>query len=298
MRKISVLLVILSLLLCGAIFGAEGDVLWTRTHNGPASWIDEGRGIAVDASGNVYVTGWESVTGELDNIWVRKYNSDGNEVWTRTHDGTDHGEDCGYGIAVDGSGNVYVTGYEEVTEESLNIWVRKYDSDGNEVWTQTYNGPDNDDDYGFGIAVDGSGNVYLAGSEFVTEELLNIWVRKYNSDGNEVWTQTYNGTYNGNDYGFGITVDGSGNVYVIGLEWVSGESNNIWVRKYDSDGDEVWTQTYNGAADESDEGWGIAVDGSGNVYVTGCESDAGLWKIWVGKYDSEGTKVWTQTYNQ
>ena len=93
MRKISILLVILFFLFCGTIFGAEGDVVWTRTHNGPANNYDQGKGIAVDGSGNVYVTGSEYVIVEQANIWVRKYDSDVDVVWTRTHNGTANGSE-------------------------------------------------------------------------------------------------------------------------------------------------------------------------------------------------------------
>jgi hypothetical protein len=293
------LLVIFSFLFCGMIFAAEGDVIWTRTHNGSANSCDGGYGIAVDASGNVYVTGCEYVIGEWFNIWVRKYDSDGNEIWTRTYNGTSNDWDEGHGIAVDRSGNVYVIGDEYVTGESSNIWVRKYDSNGNEIWTRTYNGTGNGWDEGYDIAIDGSGNVCVTGYESVTEEGRNIWVRKYDTDGDVIWTRTYNGTTDGSDVGNGIAVDGNGNVYVTGSEYKSDtERSNIWVRKYDSNGNEVWTRTYNGSANYWDEGHGIAVDGSSNVYVTGYEWVTGEWfNIWVRKYDSNGNEVWTRTYN-
>jgi len=111
--------------------------------------------------------------------------------------------------------------------------VRKYDSAGNEVWTRTYNGTANGDDSGSDIAVDGSGNIYVTGSEWVTEQWLNIWVRKYDSAGKELWTRTYNGIANYLDEGTGIAVDGSGNVYVTGCESVTMWDYDIWVRKYE-----------------------------------------------------------------
>ncbi len=296
MRKISVLLAILFFLFSGNIFGAEGDVIWTRTYDGAAHQDDEGYGIAVDGNGNVYLTGYEWVAGEWANIWVRKYDSDGDEVWTRYYNGG--GDDIGYGIAVDGSGNVYVTGYKAVTWEGPNIWVRKYTSGGDEVWTKTYNGPADGWDEGHGIAVDGSGNVYVTGYETVTGEGKNIWVRKYDSDGDVVWTRTYDGAASQNDEGHAIAVDASGNVYVTGYEYVTGELTNIWVRKYDSGGDVVWTRTYDGAANKNDGGYGITVDGSGNVYVTGYEFVTGESdNIWVRKYNSNGGEIWTRTHN-
>lgn len=298
MRKISVLLVILSFVFCGTIFAAEGDVLWTRTYNDAANADDYGYGVAVDGEGNVYVVGSDYVIGQNDNIWVRKYDTNGYVVWTSTYNGADNGVDIGDGIAVDGSGNVYVTGREKVTGEGYNIWVRKYDSDGDEVWTKTYTSAGNENDYGYGIAVDGSGNVYVTGFEYVSGENSNIWVRKYDSDGYEVWTKTYNNTNNDSDIGYGIAVDESGNVYVVGYEMTIAEAANIWVRKYDSDGDVVWTRTYNDAEDNDDLGYGIAVDGSGNVYVTGSEWVTGEQdNIWVRKYNSDGDVVWTKTHD-
>ncbi len=228
------------------IFAAEGDAIWTRTYNGTADDYDVGLDIAADGSGNVYVTGYETdIVGGI-NIWVRKYDSDGNEVWTRIHNGTADDWDGGSGIAVDRNGTIYITGWEKVTGQGFNIWVRKYDSNGNEIWTKTYNGEANDDDRGGGIVVNGSGNVYVTGSEYVNGQNGNIWVRKYDPSGKELWTKTYNGTYNGYDEGSDIAVDGSDNVYVIGYESVTEEENNIWVRKYDSAGKELWTRTHSG----------------------------------------------------
>jgi len=298
MRKISVLLVVLTFIFCGTIFGAEGDVLWTRTYNGVDNGDDLSYGITVDENGDVYVTGYESVSGESYNIWVRKYDTNGYEVWTSTYNGTDNLSDRGYGIAVDGSGNVYVTGCETAPGQKTNIWVRKYDPDGNVVWTKTHNGPANWYDFGYGIAVDGSGNVYVTGEEYVAGELYDIWVRKYDSSGNEVWTRTYRGPVNQYDEGYGIAVDGNGNVYVTGYETVAGEGHNIWVRKYNADGNVVWTKTYNGVDNQDDEGRAIAVDRNGNVYVTGFEVVIGEdCNIWVRKYRSNGDIVWTRTYN-
>jgi len=299
MRKITVVVVVLSFLFCGTIFGAEGDVLWTRTYNGVDDSNDHGYGIAVDGDGNVYVTGYETVTGEMSNIWVRKYDSSGNVEWTRTYNGPGNKADTGMGIAVDGSGNVYVTGYEYLIAESYNIWVRKYNSNGEEVWTKTYNGASSDVDCGYGIAVDGNGNVYVAGYETVTGEWANIWVRKCDPDGEEIWTKTHNGPDNGSDRAYAIAVDGRGNVYVTGYEDRGAPNeDDIWVRKYNSNGGEVWTKTHNGSGDDDDEGAGIAVDGMGNVYVTGSEVVTGEGRnIWVRKYNSNGDELWTRTHN-
>ncbi len=266
-------------------YDSNGNTIWTRTHNGVANNGDAGNSITVDSSGNVYVTGYEGVAGESFNIWIRKYNPDGSTNWTRTHNGSANGQDAGNSITVDSNGNVYVTGSEDVTGEAYNIWIRKYDSSGNTNWTRTHNGSGNDNDGGYGIAVDSSGNVYVTGYEEVTGESDNIWIRKYDSSGNTIWTRTYNDSDNLNDFGQGIAVDSSSNVYVAGSEVVAGESFNIWIRKYNPDGSTNWTRTHNGAISGSDHGRSIAVDSSGNVYVTGFEDVTGeSANIWVRKY--------------
>ncbi len=264
-------------------FSNNGIGIWTNTYNGVSNSYDKGNGIAVDNSGNVYVTGYIT-TGTGNDIWVCKFDNNGNGIWTNTYTSSGSFSDRGKGIAVDTSGNVYVTGDEYVIGEGNNIWVCKFSNNGIGIWTNTYNGNANNSDLGNGIAVDTSGNVYVTGYEHNGAN-YDIWVRKYDTDGNTDWTRTYNGVANGYDKGNGIAVDNSGNVYVTGYEH-NGlvQYHNIWVRKYDTDGNTIWTRTYNGA-DNDDKGNGIAVDTSGNVYVTGyeevavCSSD-----IWIRKY--------------
>ena len=140
---------------------------------------DEGNGIAVDASGNVYVTGSYNGTATFGtttktsaggyDIFVAKYNSSGTLQWVQSAGGTSY--DYGRGIAVDASGNVYVTGYYEgtatfgtttkISAGGHNIFVAKYNSSGALQWVQSARGTLYD--IGSDIAVDGSGNVYVTG---------------------------------------------------------------------------------------------------------------------------------------
>lgn len=258
--------------------------IWSKYYN-KGTTNNNGLGVALDGSGNVYITGYETFLGQGLNIWTRKYDKDGNEKWTQTYNDGDDWTDVGNDIAVDSAGNVYVAGYETTIGQAQNIWIRKYDTDGNEKWTSTHNGNTDLNDVANGVTVDGSGNVYVAGSEYSFGQGSNVWAAKYDTDGNLKWIRTHNGEIDGNDEGKGIALDNAGNVYVAGYETVEGQGKNAWIRKYDNDGNIIWTQTYNGSANGNDAANGIAIDGSGNMYVAGYETfDGRETDIWVRKY--------------
>lgn len=257
-------------------YDADGNTVWTRTYNSPLNSFDSGYGVGVDPAGYVYVTGTEwRGSGEGYNVWLRKYDQDGNIIWTRTYNSPASDDDVGQGVAVGPDGNVYVTGYETRPDlgESMNTWVGKYDSDGNEIWIRTYSSPGEDWDQGWGVAVDPGGNVYVSGFEDRAElgQGWDIWLRKFDGDGNTLWTRTYNSPADGWDRGWDVSLDASGNVYVTGHENRTdlGQASNIWLRKYDPDGNVLWTQSYNSPGNGVDYGYDVAVDADGNVFVTG-----------------------------
>ena len=284
-----------------------------------SSGINDGSDIATDGSGNVYVTGYSNATwngpagqnplhahsGSGD-IVVLKLDSSGSYQWHTFYGSS--GTDDGYDIATDGSGNVYVTGLSDATwngpvgesplhahSGSSDIFVLKLDSSGSYQWHTFYGSSGSD--YGFGIATDGSGNVYVTGMSNATWNSTGGWpplhahsgsndivVLKLDSSGSYQWHTFYGSS--GSDYGYGIATDGSGNVYVTGYSdatWNGpvGESpplhahsgsDDIVVLKLDSYSGSYQWHTFYGSSGY-DYGNGIATDGSGNVYVTGL-SDA------------------------
>ena len=281
-------------------YDANGNRLWTRLLG--TSDLDLGFGIAVDTKGNAYITG---------NIGVCKYDTNGNRLWTRLL-GTS-GSEVGYGIAVDTNGNAYITGS---TPEDLDgntnagnedIFVSKYDTNGNKLWTKLLGS--SSPDYGNGIAVDTNGNAYLTG--YTRGDLdgntnagdYDIFVSKYDTNGNRLWTRLL-GT-SGHDVGFGISVDTNGNAYTTG--YTPGDldgntnagPNDIFVSKYDTNGNRLWTRLLGTSDDEV--GHGIAVDTKGNAYITGFtygdldgNTNAGGQDIFVSKYDTNGNRLWTR----
>src|SRR5262249_24373065 len=190
------------------------------------------------------------------------------------------GFDVASGMAVDDSGNIYVTG-SSVGPGSCNFYCSdyatiKYDPSGTQQWVTRYNGPANDDDHPAAIAVDNSGNVYVTGAS-----LGSAWPNydyatiKDDTTGNQLWVARYNGPGNDMDFANAIAVDASGNVYVTGSSRGAGGDFDYATVKYDSSGQQQWIARYNGPGNVDDEAYGIAVDASGNVYVTGDSGGSG-----------------------
>jgi hypothetical protein len=115
---------------------------WVARYDGPANGYDLAWAIAVDGSGNVYVTGQSRGSGTDDYATV-KYDANGNQLWIARYDGPANGYDLAWAIAVDGSGNVYVTGKSIGAGTDTDYATVKYDTNGNELWVARYDGPAN-----------------------------------------------------------------------------------------------------------------------------------------------------------
>jgi hypothetical protein len=266
------------------------DFAWVKKLGGTSN--DRGRSIAVDASGNVYTTGYFQGTVDFDpgpgtfnltstggyDIFISKLDASGNFVWGKQLGGTSPGQ--GYSIAVDASGNVYTTGlfggtvdfdpgpgtFNLTSAGSDDIFISKLDASGNFVWAKRMGGTDID--RGYSIAVDTSWNVYTTGY-------------------------------------FEGTVDFDPGPGIFNL--TSAGSDDIFISKLDASGNFVWVKRMGGTS--IDNGNSIAVDASGNVYTTGLfggtvdfdpgpdtfnlTSD-GSWDIFISKLDASGNFVWAK----
>ncbi|MBA3726190.1 MAG: SBBP repeat-containing protein, partial [Armatimonadetes bacterium] len=144
-------------------YDSNGNQLWAARYNGPGSRWDEARALAVDGAGNVYVTGYSWSDATREDYATIKYDSNGNQLWVARYNGPWNDYDAAYALAVDGVGNVYVTGGSYGVGTATDYATIKYDSNGNQLWVARYNGPGNDIDAAYALAVDGAGNVYVTG---------------------------------------------------------------------------------------------------------------------------------------
>ena len=284
-------------------YSPSGNVIWAKQAGGSGS--DTGIGVAADNVGNCYVTGAFTgaasfgstnlnATGGTD-IFLAKYDGSGNVVWVTQAGGS--GADTGHGIALDGNGNIYVSGQftgtanfgatNLISQGGLDGFVAKYNSNGGFVWVQQFAGTSGDD-YGYRIASDASGKTHLVGTFFSTvltagtfsitnNGVRDIFIAELNSQGDITWLKGAGGT--SDDQGFNIAVDQNGNSYITGFfkttanfgNNVSITSRGFWdafVAKFDGTGTALWA-TNMGGINYNDFGNGIVVDAFNNVYVSG-----------------------------
>jgi uncharacterized delta-60 repeat protein len=279
-------------------YSPDGDLLWAKTYAGSATGVDYGYALAVDQSGNAYVAGFGNGDNPTFDIFVLKYDADGNSVWTQrwTSPITNYSA-YAYSIAVDNQGNVFTTGFESDGLTDGEFITLKFNSSGVLQWATPYNGSTSSIDYANHIVVDSDGNSYITGWSGGANNLHDMTTIKYDPDGNELWVKRYNGSVDDNDYAYWLALDGSGNVYVAGQSVETGSDNDITTIKYAANGDEIWVRHYDGPAHGYDAGQAIAVDADGNAYVTGNHTLATGLECVTLKYSAAGDLLWTASFN-
>ncbi len=279
-------------------YNSSGDAVWVKRYDGPANGSDCATSLAVDAGGNVYVTGRSYGSSTQDDYATIKYNSSGDAVWVRRYNGPGNSYDFANALAVDASGNVYVTGGSYGSSNDLDYATIKYSSLGDTVWVRRYNGPGNSHDQASSLAVDVGGNVYVTGRSAGSSTYDDYATIKYNSSGDAVWVRRYSGPGDSSDYAAAIAVDANGNVYVTGWSFGSGTNEDYGTIKYSSSGDTVWVRRYNGPGNSHDQATSLAVDAGGNVYVTGGSAGSSTYEDYATiKYSSSGDPVWVRRYD-
>jgi hypothetical protein len=275
-----------------------GLELWVARYNGPANSFDAALSLALDSVGNVYVTGGSTSSGNNHDYTTIKYDASGNQLWVALYDGPVNALDQAHSIAVDGDGNVYVTGQSPGSGTAMDYATLKYDTNGNQLWVARYNGPANSYDYAYSLAVDGGGNVYVTGMSWGIGTYYDYATIKYDTNGIQIWVARASGPGYGLDKATSLALDESGNVYVTGYSPGGGMPDDYVTIKYDAAGNQVWRAHYNGPGNDVDHASSIAVDSSGNVYVTGQSVGSGTaYDYATVKYDASGDQLWIARYN-
>jgi len=263
-------------------YSSAGEELWKSFYNGPGNSDDEASAITIDNQNNVYITG-KSKHGGFSSTYdfaTIKYNTNGEEQWVSRYDGPDQDVDAGVSVAVDGSGNVFVTGTSTGSGTLYDYATIKYNSNGEEQWVKRYDGDANREDTPVKILLDKSGNIYVTGQSRKTSLLgsEDYATVKYNSSGDELWVKRFDGDASSTDIPFDLKIDNGNNIYVTGYsETGSGAvTKDICTIKYGADGFEQWIAFYDNSENTGDEPVGIGLDNAGNVYVAGSSKQAYL----------------------
>jgi hypothetical protein len=287
-------------------YNSSGEVQWAKRAGTPRG--DAGTGIAVDEQGNVYVTGYfsgfigfdsftlsastaPSASVFLSDIFVVKYNSNGDVLWARKAGGND--TDTGQGIAVDGNGNVFITGFfNDVatfgsvtltsTKES-DIYLAKYSTAGDLQWAQKAGGLFSD--AGRSVAVDKNGSVFLTGTfhtlatiggqSLTSKGGTDTFLAKFDQNGALQWLRQAGGAMD--DAVGDVAVDDAGNAGMtgsfLGVADIAGTSltskgvSDIFVATFDAAGTLKWTSGVGGV--NYDQGMRVRFGKNGNVYLAG-----------------------------
>jgi hypothetical protein len=322
--------------------GPSGAHVWSEDFGGTGSFDSAVvLGMAVDDLGELATTGTiQNIvnlgTGQMTSagstdIFVAKYASNGTPLWSKRF-GSTLG-DVGKAVAIDGTGSVYITGYFRgsvdfgggpLSTSSTSAFLAKYSSTGLHLWSKKLSTPTSGMDEGDALAVDGNNNVLVGGIVYQTSDFgggsltsaggADIFLAEYSSTGAHTWSKRMGGT--GEDWVNKVAVDGSGGPVVTGYfnasvdfgggMLTSAGGKDIFVARYSSNGSHVWSKRMGGSLDDIAKS--VAVDGGGNVVVTGnfastsvdfgggAFPNSGGANIFLVKYSSTGTHVWSKQF--
>ncbi|RPI17501.1 MAG: T9SS C-terminal target domain-containing protein [Ignavibacteriae bacterium] len=291
-----------SFLITSALFSQVVGEQWVSRYNGSANTFDGANCLTIDNAGNVYTAGSSYQTGTSRDMLTIKITPLGDTAWVRKYNGSINGGDYIFAIAVDNSGNVYVTGRCDNGTNSTfcDYTTIKYNSSGVQLWVALYNGTANGVDEANVIAVDASGNVYVTGRSPGTGTDLDIVTVKYNSSGVEQWVKRFNGTLNAYDYPYAMTLTPTGDVAIAGMTINNGTGSDFTVIKYDTDGNLLWSRTYNNpTVNGGDFARAIECDQAGNIVACGYIDNGPVYKydFLTVKYNPSGVLQWHAFYN-
>ena len=272
--------------------------------------------IEIDSNGNIYTAGvfngtvdfdpgdgTSNLTATSEAAFISKLDVDGNFLWVKKIDGAS--DQAIKSLAIDSSGNILATGYFYRTVDfdpgaatsnltnsgGSDVFVLKLDSDGGFIWAKSFGG--SDDDTGYSLASDSSGNIYTTGEFYSSVDFDpsggvvtltavdwgDAFVSKLDSSGNFIWARQLGGS--GFEQGKSIAVDGNGDVVTTGYFYgeadfdpglgtaalTSNGGSDAFISKLTSSGNFDWVGSFGGSG--GDQGQSITVDGSGNIYTVG-----------------------------
>lgn len=279
---------------CNSDCRASGQEIWTVMHASPGVVEDRAYALAIDSRGDIAVIGHVTVAGQGANLWVRKYTTDGEPVWTWVLDGDANVDEEGWAILVDDNDDFIVSGYVNTTTGGPDAWTGKLSADGFLVWEARQDGGVALVDQARGIAFANDGDLVAVGyATAATTTDTDLWMQRWSGDGQSVrWTSMREGLPGGMpDRGHSIFAL-EDDFVVVGYKQDQDNGQHHWIERIDGGGNTVWV-------DEGEllgrQGVWTAVrgNGAGDLVLAGwVESDAGDSDMWLQRRDPNGTVRW------
>ncbi len=341
--NLKLFLTLLLALLGSGMYAQAPDWAWAKSAGGNNTNVEQR--IATDANGNVLVTGvfnsptitFGTVTLTTGSFFIVKYDASGNVLWAKS--AGEQSQCYSRSIATDANGNVLVIGHFTSptitfgtttlinTNAFSDIFIVKYDANGNVLWAKSASGKTQDT--GIGITTDANGNILVTGGftsstiTFGITTLSNadtslggadIFIVKYDTNGNVLWAKSAGGNYS--EFGTSVATDANGNVLVTGFfssdtitfgidTLTNAGANDIFVVKYNASGNMLWAKSAGGI--EAENSGTIATDINANVLLTGSFfsqtitfgtitlTNVGGFDIFIVKYDASGNVLWAKS---
>ncbi len=293
-------LILISIILVAAfVVGFNGMVhassvtTFNATYGGQDD--EQANSVIQTSDGGYALVGWTDSYGNgYYNFWLVKTDASGNQQWAQTYGSS--GDSEAYSVVQTSDGGYAIGGYTNSTGNGIySFWLVKTDSKGNTQWSQTYGG--SGDNLAYSMIQTSDGGYALAGSTTTPgvggRQMMLV---KTDSNGNMIWSQTYGGA--GDSEAYSIIQTSDGDYALAGYTDSSGAGGkDIYLVKVDATGTLEWSQTYGGAGD--DYGYSLVQSNSGGYLLAGSTFSFadGYDNFWLGNIGSNGTLVWSQTYD-
>lgn len=283
------------------VYDPSGNVQWSHVYTTGSFVLTEPEALAVDAAGNVYITG-DSAAGTTSAVTV-KYGPTGVPTWIRSFDGaTDEGA-YARDLAVDAAGNVYIAGGMFVPGAGTELALWKYDASGTHLWTETIGTTGASAsialDIAWAMAIAPDGNIVVTGElGNGTAAGTDIAVAKFSPAGDLLWLETYDDVPNESDVPRELAVTATGDIIVAGTQGAGFANRDVLVLRYDPAGNLLWTFTHAGEAGQSDAPEALVVDADGAAHVVGylIEQAGSPRRYFTVKVDAGGNLLWERRY--
>lgn len=270
-------------------YDPDGNLLWSARYTSAVNGNNKAVDVVVNSNNDIYITGYVYVGASYFDLLTVKFTSSGGQLWSRTFDGDLHGWDEAYAITIDPSGNICISGSVAATDETADLVVIKYDSQGNELWNYLFDGGENGWAYGEDILTDDAGNVYVAGYNW--NDGYDLLLLKISSAGEYLWDTMYDNAGN-DEEGVLLAINSAGDILVNGAGVVDGGFNYLIV-SFDPQGNINWQSYHTGSYALYA---GMTLDDHDNIYQAGGTQYRNGDAL-VVKYDSSGTQLWDTSYD-